>query len=101
MCQETNHRGESTIPGYSPVSACALEFARRTARHGVAVHASLAGINTLIELAGIKIAKSLGDANTLLIGILSLLRTGRKADRRYHQENEASQMHGMVPDSNY
>jgi hypothetical protein len=77
-------------------SACASEPARRVAGNGVALHAGFADIDALIDLPGIKIAVSLGDAGALLIGVDDLLRTGRKADSRCRQKNEASQPHGMI-----
>jgi hypothetical protein len=75
-------------------SACAFEFTRRIARNVVAVHAGFTYVNALTELPCIKLLVSIGDANTLLIGVLNLLRARRKADS--HQNNEASQLHGAV-----
>ena len=77
-----------------PVSACAFELARRVAGYIVTVHAGSAYINALTKLPYIIILVSQGDASTLLIRVLNLLRTRRKADSHCHQNNEASQLHG-------
>ena len=73
-------------------SACAFELTRRVTGNVVAVHAGFAYVNALTELPCIKLCVSLGDASTLLIRVLSLSRTRRKADSR-RQNNEASQLH--------
>jgi hypothetical protein len=73
---------------------CAFELTRRVAGNVVTVHAGFTYVNALTELPCIKLLVSLGDASTLLIGVLNLLRTRRKADSYCHQNNEASQLHG-------
>jgi hypothetical protein len=60
--------------------ACAPEPARRIAGNGVPVHAGLADANALVDFSGIIILVSLGDAGTLLIGVLDLSRTRREAE---------------------
>jgi hypothetical protein len=74
-------------------SACAFELARRIAGNVVPVHAGFAYIDALTELPCIKIIVSLRDAGTLLIRVLNLLRTRRKAGRYSHEHNEALQPH--------
>ena len=71
-------------------STSTLELARGIAGNVVAVHANLAYVYTLAKLLGIILIVSLGDALALLIRILSLLRTRRKADGQCRQNNEAS-----------
>ena len=56
-------------------STCAFELTRGVAGNIVTVHAGFTYINTLTELPCIKLNVSLGDASTLLIRILDLLRT--------------------------
>jgi hypothetical protein len=51
-------------------SACAFELTRRVAGNVVAIHAAFANIDALTELPCVKILISLGDAKTLLIGVL-------------------------------
>jgi hypothetical protein len=75
-------------------STCALELARCVASNGVTVHAGFAHVNTLTELPCIEIFISLGDASTLLIGVLSLLGTAREAECYCRQNTEASHVHG-------
>ena len=74
--------------------ACAFELARRVTGNDVTFHARLAHICALIEILRIKIRVSLGNASTLLIRVLNLLRTRRKADSYCHQNTDASQLHG-------
>jgi hypothetical protein len=57
-----------------------LQIARGVTGHGITVHADLADINTLAELLGIIRFVSLGNADTLLLGVLRLLRTRCKPD---------------------
>jgi hypothetical protein len=76
--------------------ACAFELTRRVAGNVVTVHAGFTYVNALTELPCIKLLVSLGDASTLLIRVLNLLRTRRKADSYCHQNNEASQLHSGV-----
>jgi hypothetical protein len=81
--------------------ACAFELARRVTGNGVTVHAGLAHINALTELLYIKLRISLGNASTLQIRVLNLLRARRKAESYCRQNTEASHLHGArspVPD---
>jgi hypothetical protein len=85
------------------VLACASESARRVTGNGVTFHAGLAHINALTEILCIKIRVSPGNASTLLIRVLNLLRARRKADAESYcrQSTEASHLHGAgspVPD---
>jgi len=77
-------------------SARAPELARRVTGDVIAGHAGLADIDALIEFLGVEIAIAAGDARPLLVGVLDLPRTGRKAGRYRHLDNEASQLHGAV-----
>jgi hypothetical protein len=77
-------------------SGCALQLARRGAGRSGAGHASFADINTLAEVSCIKLFVTLGDASTLLIRILNVLRTRCGADGYCDQSNEASRLHGGV-----
>jgi hypothetical protein len=92
-------RGNRPLPKirvHYPVSACAFELTRCVAGNIVTVHAGFAYINALTKLPCIKLLVSLGDASTLLIRVLNLLRTRRKAECCRQQNNEASQLHGAV-----
>jgi hypothetical protein len=85
------------------VLACASEPARRVTGNGVTFHAGLAHINALTEILCIKTRISPGNASTLLIRVLNLLRARRKADAESYcrQNTEASHLHGArspVPD---
>ena len=100
-------RGFKIFPYYSAYryrgctnagSTRTFELARRVTGNIVTAHAGFANIDALTELPCIKIFVSLGDANTLLIRVFGLLRTGRKIGRYCHQKNEASQLHGAVSD---
>jgi hypothetical protein len=77
-------------------SASAFELTRRVAGHSGPGHAGFAYINALTEVSCIKFLVSLGDASTLLIRVLDLLRTRRQAERKCRQDSEASQLHGAV-----
>ena len=66
------------------ILACAFELTRRVTGNGVTFHAGLAHVNALTEILCIKIRVSLGDANTLLIRVLNLLRARRKAETCRH-----------------
>jgi hypothetical protein len=80
-----------------PDSACALELARRGASHSGARHAGFADINTLAEVSCVKLFVTLGDASTLLIRILNVLRTRCGADGYCDQNNEGWRLHGEFP----
>jgi hypothetical protein len=74
-------------------SACASELARCVTGKRVAIHAGFANVNALNEVSCIEILMSLGDAMTLLTGVLRFLPTRSKAGRTSHQHNETSQLH--------
>ena len=76
--------------------ACAPEPARGVAGNRVAPHARLAHVNTLAELPCVIARVTLGDAGTLLIGVLDFLRTRRKAKSHRCPRNEVSQLHGTL-----
>ena len=77
-------------------STCAFELTRGVAGNIVTVHARFTHINALTELPCIKLNVSLGDASTLLIRVLDLLRTRCQADSDCRQNYCASQLHDVV-----
>jgi crotonobetainyl-CoA:carnitine CoA-transferase CaiB-like acyl-CoA transferase len=77
-------------------STRAFELTRSVAGNIVTVHAGFTHINALTELPCIKLSVSLGDASTLLIGVLDLLRTRCQADSDCRQNYCASQLHDVV-----
>src|ERR1700685_351284 len=75
-------KSEFAIMAMPPGLGGTLERARRRAGDGGALEAGLAHVNALAELLRIVDQPVLGDARTLLTGILRLFRTRGKTDRR-------------------
>ena len=82
----TTQRPSLTLARTSQPAGC-------VAGHHIALHAEPAHVDTLVELFRIVAAVMLRDAAALLGGVLDFLRTGRQAQGKQHQSDQASQSH--------
>jgi hypothetical protein len=71
---ENGTTGRTQANGASRLT-CAPEPTRGIAGHGVALHAGLAHVNTLVQLPRVIARVTLGDAGTLRFAVLYFLRT--------------------------